>query len=108
MGKVRLEISPSLADVLNAEGSDWVIAEGSDWVILEKETGEWATIGDLLADLAFRHIDFRRTVFNPDTGEVSSQIMVALNGSLLQLSDVTTVKLKDGDTVVLVPVLYGG
>ena len=74
MGKVRLEISPSLAGVLNAEGSDWVI--------LEKETGEWATIGDLLADLAFGHTDFRKAVFDPDTGKVGDQVMVVLNGSL--------------------------
>ncbi len=100
MGKVRLEISPSLAGVLNAEGSDWII--------FEKEIGEWATISDLWADLALGHTDFRKVVFDPCTGKVGDQVIVVLNGSLLQLSDVTEVKLKDGDTVILLPVFSGG
>ena len=100
MGKVRLEISPSLAGVLNAKGSDWVI--------LEKEIEEGTTIGDIWEDLAFNHIEFREAVFDPGTGKVSDQVMVVLNDSLLQFSNVTEVKLKDGDTVILLPVYSGG
>lgn len=108
MGKVRLEIPPSLVNVLNAEGCDGVIAEDSDSIMLEKETAEWATVGELLTDLALRHIDFRRMVFNPNTKEVSSQIMITLNGTILPLGKVTELELKDGDRVVLFPILYGG
>ncbi len=100
MGKVRLKITPSLASTLNAQGSDWFT--------LEKEIGKGATLGDLLADLAFSYIDFRKVVFNPDTGKVSDQIMVILNNNLLPVPDVTEAKLDDGDGIIILPVYSGG
>ena len=100
MGKVRLEISPSFVGVLNAENSDWFI--------LDKEIGEGATLCDLLAELAFSHTDFRKVIFDPDTGKVSDQVLFVLNNNLLEFHDLTDAKLKDGDTVVLVPVYAGG
>jgi molybdopterin converting factor small subunit len=83
-------------------------AVGSDWVVLEKESEQWVTIGDLLTDLASDNKDFRKLIFDPSLGKVNEEVMVVLNSKLLQLSDVTGVKLKDGDTVVLVPVYGGG
>ncbi|MFC1864641.1 MoaD/ThiS family protein [Chloroflexota bacterium] len=100
MGKVRLKITPSLASIVNAKGSDWFI--------LEKEIGEGTTIGDLFSDLAFHYADFRKVVFNPDSGQVSDEVLVVLNDSLLQVPDVTGVKLNDGDNVILLPVYSGG
>ncbi|MFC1534025.1 MoaD/ThiS family protein [Thermodesulfobacteriota bacterium] len=100
MGKVRLEVSPELAGVLDAEGSDWVI--------LEKEDSEWAAIGDLLTDLASGHSDFRKEVYDPFTGRVGDGVLIVLNGSLLQPADVAEVKLKEGDIVLLLPVFAGG
>ncbi len=100
MGKVRLEISPSLVGVVG-EG-------GANWFIQEKTERAWATVGDLLTDLALTHADFRQAVFDPDTGEVSDQIIIVLNGGLLTLAKVTEVKLKGGDTVLLLPVFSGG
>ena len=81
---------------------------GSGWFTLEKEIGKETTIGDLLADLAFSHTDFRKMVFNPDVGKVSDQVIVILNDSLLQLPDVTEAKLNDGDSISLLPVYSGG
>ena len=100
VGKVRLKFPASFASMLNAQGSDLVI--------LEKEIGEETTIGDLLAALAVSYADFRKVVFNPDIGKVSDQVIVILNGSLLQLPDVTEAKLNDGDSVSLIPVFSGG
>ena len=99
MGRVRLEISSALACILNTKDSG---------VIIEKEIGEWTTIGSLLADLVFDLNDSGGMVFNRETREVGEQIMVILNGSLLQLSEVAEVILKDGDTILLLPVAYGG
>ncbi len=100
MGKVQVKITPSLASVLNTQSSDWII--------LEKEIGECAAIGDLLADLVFSYTDFRKVLFDPDTGKVSDQVMVVLNDRLLQFPDMTEAKLKDGDSIVLLPVYSGG
>ncbi|MFC2048558.1 MoaD/ThiS family protein [Chloroflexota bacterium] len=100
MGKVQLKIPPWVAIMLNEQGSDWFI--------LEKEIGEGATIGDLLADLASDYTDFRKVLFNPDIGKVSDQVNVILNNNLLQSTDMTEAKLNDGDTVTLLPVYTGG
>ncbi|MFC2005607.1 MoaD/ThiS family protein [Chloroflexota bacterium] len=99
-GKVRLEISPELAGVVSAGDADWVI--------LEKAGEEWATVGDLLTDLASKHTDFRKAVFAPDTGEVNDQVLIVLNGNLLPPPEVAEAELKGGDTVLLLPVCYGG
>ncbi len=100
MGKVRLKFPASFASMLNAQGSDLVI--------LEKEIGEETTIGDLLADLAVSYTDFRKVVFNPDTGKVSDQVNVVLNNNLLQFPEVTEAKLNDGDSIIILPVYAGG
>lgn len=100
MGKVQLKIPPSLAGVLNTQSSDWII--------LEKEIAECAAIGDVLADLALSYTDFRKVVFDPDTKKVSDQVMVVLDDRLLQFPDMTEAKLKDGDSIVLLPVYSGG
>ncbi len=100
MGKVQLKIPPWVGIMLNEQGSGWFT--------LEKEIGEEATIGDLLADLAVSYTDFRKMVFNPDVGKVSDQVNVILNDNLLQLPEVTETKLNDGDSIIILPVYSGG
>ena len=100
MSKVRLEVSPELAGVLDADCSDWVI--------LEKEENEWAAIGDLLTDLASAHFYFREAVYDPYTSQINDGVLLVLNGILLQHENITGVKLKGGDTVLLLPVFAGG
>ena len=100
MAKVQLKFPPSFAGMLNAQGSDLFI--------LEREIGEEATIGDLLADLAFSYTDFGKVVFNPDIRKVNDQVMVILNNRLLQFSDVMEAKLNDGDSIIILPVYSGG
>ncbi len=100
MAKVRIEIPPWVASMLNAQHTDSLI--------LEKEVGEETTLSDLLADLTSSYADFDKVVFNPDTGKVTDQVLVVLNNSLLQYTDVTEVKLRDGDSIMLLPVFSGG
>ena len=100
MGKVQLKMLPWIASMLNKQSSDWFI--------IEKEIEDGTTIGDLLADLAFSYTGFRKVVFNPDAGQVGDQVIVFLNDSHLQDSDVAKVKLNDGDTITLLHVYAGG
>ncbi len=100
MGKVRLEIPPFMASMMNGQCSDWLT--------IDKEIEEGAKIGDLLVDLAFSYTNFRKVVFDPDIGEVSDQILIILNNSPLQDSNMTEVKLNDGDSIVILPVYAGG
>ncbi len=100
MGTVRLKIPPWVAGMLNTLSSDWLI--------LEKEIGEEATIGNLLAELALGSPEFQKAVFDPSTGKNSGQVMVFLNNSILRYSDIAETKLNDGDSVMLLPVYLGG
>ncbi len=100
MSKVQLRIPPSLASIVNKPAADWVT--------LEPEIREGATIGDLLANLATSHREFRQAVFDPQVRKVSDEILVVLNDSLVSLPDVAEAKLSDGDSVILLPVYSGG
>lgn len=100
MDKVRLKITPSLASLINEQSSDWII--------LEKEVGESAAITDLLADVAFGHTDFRKALFDSETRKVSDEVMVVLNGRLLQFPGEAETKLKSGDDILLLLAYSGG
>ncbi len=100
MGRIQLKVTPSLAGIFNASGSDWLV--------FEQEIEEGATIGDLFAVLALSYIDFSKVVFDTDKGKVSDQVMVILNDSLLQSTDLRVVKLNDGDNIILLPMYIGG
>jgi molybdopterin converting factor small subunit len=80
----------------------------SDWITFEKEVGEGTTISDLLRDFASVYADFHKMIFNPVTGKISDNVNVVLNDNLLQFSDVTETKVKDGEVVILVAVYSGG
>ena len=100
MSTVLIKIPPFFASMFRAKGSDWLI--------IENEIEEGATIGKLLGDLAFSYTDFRKVLYNPDAGEVSDQVLVILNDSLLQGPDVAETRLGDGDSVTLLTVYSGG
>ncbi len=100
MGKVRIEISPSVASMLKMDGSDWFI--------LERQIREGGTVADVLTDVALDYTRFRKVVFDPDTGTLNDNINVVLNDSLLQSPDVSSVRLNDGDILILLTVFSGG
>ena len=74
-------------------------------VILEND----ATVCDLLNTLAKIHgSPFHKTLYEPGAADLKGNIILAVNGLLLnQLSGLET-KLKDGDSVVLMPIVSGG
>ena len=101
---IHLEITSALATVLRQENSDRIV--------IEKKVARGTTIGDLLADLAAdlspEYKDFHLRVYNPETGEVSDQVMIILNDTLLQFPHVTNTELSNGDEVMLAVVFGGG
>ena len=102
MSKVQLKMSPWLASVLELK------APGSGWFILEREIREGATVGDLLAELASSYNGFSKVVFDPAVGEVSDPLMLLLNDNLMPESNITQIKLSDGDSIMLMDVVAGG
>jgi molybdopterin synthase sulfur carrier subunit len=68
-----------------------------------------ALVRDLLFLLAEKHGEpFKKTVYEPKGVDLKPHYIVSVNGLLLnQLNGIET-KLKDGDRVVLMPVVTGG
>jgi MoaD family protein len=68
-----------------------------------------ALVRDLLSVLAERHGEpFKKDVYDPTSVELKPHHILSVNGVLLnQLNGVETT-LKDGDRVVLLPVVTGG
>jgi sulfur carrier protein ThiS len=79
-----------------------------DDCILDKEVKEGTSISDLFTELAMGHPEFRKLVFNPETHEMSDQVLVILNNILLQVSEIAQTKLNNRDIITLAPVLFGG
>ena len=92
--------------------SSWVAAklgdEHSGWLTLEKEVGEGSTISDLLAGIVMTYPGLREAVYSPDTGLVDERINVALNDHFLTSREISRAKLSDGDTILLLPSVWGG
>jgi hypothetical protein len=75
---------------------------------LKKEINDGATLFDFFSTLAGQYPDFCEKIFNPQTGQISDQVMVISNGRLIQAVDFKITLMKDKDTVILSPVLVGG
>ena len=71
--------------------------------------GEGALVRDLLCVLAKKYGEpFRKDVYDPEGGEMKLNHILSINGVLLnQLNGVET-ELKDGDRLVVLPLVTGG
>lgn len=100
MAKIKLRLPSWIAAKLEVKSSGWLT--------LEKEVGEGSTISDFLVGMVMTYPGFREAVYNPDAGLVNEQINVVLNDRLLTFREISRAKLIDGDTIVLLPIYYGG
>jgi hypothetical protein len=75
---------------------------------LKIQLEEGATLFDLFSRVAGQHPEFKEKIFDPQTGQISDQVMIIANGKLIQVKEFNFTILKDKDTVVLSPVLVGG
>ncbi len=73
-----------------------------------KQLQEGATVYELFSELAGQYPDFREQVFNPETGKLTDQIMIILNGRLVQEHEMKSTRLNNKDKITLSPVLVGG
>ncbi len=75
----------------------------------EIQIHDTALVSDLLSHLSEKYGQpFREAVYEPKSPDVKSNFIVTVNGYLLnQLKGLKT-KLKDGDHVMLMPVVSGG
>ena len=75
----------------------------------EVDVNEDASVSDLLSELSRKHGDsFRKAIYEAGGRDIKSNFIATVNGYLLnQLNGVQT-KLKNGDKVVLMPIVSGG
>ena len=99
MGRVRLEVMPWLSHALGAQDSR---------LVLEEEIEEGETVGELLTRIATRYQRFGELVLDAETGRLTGHVSLTFNGRLLELLDGLQTKMRDGDSIVLVPVFAGG
>ena len=73
------------------------------------ELKENALVCDLLSLLAEKHGEpFRKAVYEPKELDLKPHYILSVNGLLLNQLNGLETKLKDGDRVVLMPVVTGG
>jgi molybdopterin converting factor small subunit len=100
MNTVRLQSYSWISNTLGIE-------ETSTHQLREK-VKEGTTLVAFLAELAGKFPEFRKMVFNPETGQLSEQVLIILNNRLIQYSEIQSIVLKDKDHITLAPVIFGG
>jgi molybdopterin converting factor small subunit len=100
MPTVKLKVSGFLPEKPEVA---WAQPEGTLIVISEGET-----ISDLVYRLAARNDVFRKIIFGKENLELGANVIVVLNGMLVNLHDRSESLLREGDEVVLLPVVGGG
>jgi MoaD family protein len=95
--KVTVDYLGSIRQTLGLKQAEQVELEGD------------ALVSDLLSALAEKHGEpFKKAVYEPKDLDLKAHYILSVNGLLLnQLSGIKT-KLKDGDRVILMPVVTGG
>lgn len=98
MASVRFEVVGWLARAF--------AGAGSGRLRLEEAVEAGASVGQMLHRLAQAYPEFGRAMFQG--GALTGHVDVVLNDSLLSLPEGLEVRLRDGDTVILVPAYAGG
>jgi len=95
--KVTVEYLGHIRNIIGSKRTEEIEIEGK------------SSVADLLVILSKKYgVPFKKAVYESGGSDVKSNFMATVNGFLLnQLKGVET-KLKDGDRVVLMPVVSGG
>ena len=101
MSRVQLKINPSIASMATAT---WFSA----YLTVELPLDGAGTIGELLSNFTREHQEYALLFFDDVTGKISDEINVVLNRNMLVSSEAGKVKLKDGDTILVLPIYTGG
>jgi molybdopterin converting factor small subunit len=76
--------------------------------IVEKKVEADATLSTVFNDLAQAYPEFKKLVYDPDSGKLSDKVMLIINQRLARFDQVKASPLKDKDEISLVPVYVGG
>jgi molybdopterin synthase sulfur carrier subunit len=99
--KVHIEFLSWLGDTLDN-------GKGGSGVVLEQTINEGITLKQLLVLLARKHPRFAEDVFDTKAGKLSSGVSVLYNSQPIELVSGLQTRLKDGDHLIILPVVEGG
>jgi len=92
--------------------SSWITdtlgVRGSTFYTFEKKVEAGTTLLKLFSDLARDYPEFKKLVFNPDSGKISDQVLLLMNQNLSRFEQVRTLSLNDKDAISLIPIIFGG
>lgn len=95
--KVMVDYLGSIRQTLGLKQAEQVELEGD------------AAVSDLLSALAEKHGEpFKKAVYEPSDLDLKAHYILSVNGLLLNQLDGIGTKLKDGDRLILMPVVTGG
>lgn len=100
MAKIRLEIVPWLTRAFGKQGLGRVV--------LEQDIEDGEALGKLLRDLATQYKEFGDAAFDKSLKKPSGVVTIGLNDRVVEWAEEWAVKVKDGDTVILMPAYVGG
>jgi molybdopterin converting factor small subunit len=100
MPTVKLKVAGWLLESLD---SAWTNPEGVSVSISDGET-----ISEMARQLAARNDVFRKIVFDKKNSEFGAEVLVILNGAFVNPQDRSETLLKQGDEVMLLPIVDGG
>jgi len=100
MPKVRLKVSRGLCQSLNIEPT------AAERISISAPEGE--TIAGMLCRLTTETGEFWRSIFDEKTQEIGAQVLVVLNGRILNPYNRSEALLKEGDELMLLPPCDGG
>jgi MoaD family protein len=95
--KVTVDYLGSIRQTLGLKQAEQVELEGD------------ASVSDLLSALAEKHGEpFKKAVYEPNDLDLKAHYILSVNGLLLNQLEGIGTKLKDGDRLILMPVVTGG
>jgi len=100
MLKVKLKINSWLSKGLDADST------GFDEIIMSIPEGE--TVVGLIRHFASENGVFRKAILDEKQQEILSNIVIILNGRIVNPGGRSETALKEGDEVTFVPMLHGG
>ena len=101
MIKINLEFLSWLSETLVVQASGGSLRR-------EQQVEEGQTVRHLLVQLATQYPRFEQSVFDTNLQKISEKVFILYQGRLLELADGLETQLKDGDSLVFVPVIQGG
>jgi len=98
--RIKIEVSSWVAGALGLS------EQGT--IVIAKTLSSGTNIPGLFSALAAQSPQFAEKVYNPATGHPDPRLMIILNKKMVRGKDLARTVLRDGDVILLTPIIAGG